>query len=176
MRTLMRKAAERGGVHPAIVDAISVTYAQKSYNARSQDLSLLFWASEESGDPRYAEIVARHAETSLHYLLRPDGSCAHIARFDSETGSFLATLGGQGFGEGSAWSRGQGWAVYGFALAYRHTGRIEFLDASKRSAHYQLDMVFIMFTIPIPQIHIQKRALIRQIAVGRNNRIVFRIL
>lgn len=100
------------------------------------NLSLLFWASEETGNPRYAEIATRHAETSLHYLLRPDGSCAHIASFDSGTGAFLGTLGGQGFGEGSAWSRGQGWAVYGFALAYRHTGRTEFLDASKRSAHY----------------------------------------
>lgn len=31
VRTLARKAAERGGVHPAIVDSISVTYAQKMY-------------------------------------------------------------------------------------------------------------------------------------------------
>ncbi len=37
IRTLARKAAERGGVHPAVVDAISVPYAQKMYttiNAR----------------------------------------------------------------------------------------------------------------------------------------------
>lgn len=100
------------------------------------NLSLLFWASEETGDPRYREIAARHAETSLKYLLRPDGSCAHIASFDPQTGEFLRTLGGQGYGEGSSWSRGQGWAVYGFALAFRHTGRQEFLDAAKRSAHY----------------------------------------
>lgn len=100
------------------------------------NLSLLFWASEETHDTRYKEIATRHAETSLRYLLRPDGSCAHIASFDSQTGEFLGTLGGQGYGEGSSWSRGQGWAVYGFALAYRHTGRQEFLDAAKRSAHY----------------------------------------
>lgn len=100
------------------------------------NLSLLFWASDETGDPRYGEIAARHAGTSLHYLLRPDGSCAHIASFDPLTGKFLGTLGGQGYGEGSSWSRGQGWAVYGFALAYRHTGQKEFLDAAKRSAHY----------------------------------------
>lgn len=100
------------------------------------NLSLLFWASKETGNPRYAEIAARHADTAMLYLLRPDGSCAHIASFDPETGAFRGTLGGQGYGEGSSWSRGQGWAVYGFALAYRHTGRTEFLDASKRSAHY----------------------------------------
>lgn len=100
------------------------------------NLSLLFWAAGETSEARYAQIAARHAETSMKYLLRPDGSCAHIASFDAETGAFLGTLGGQGYAEGSSWSRGQGWAVYGFALAYRHTGRQEFLDAAKRSAHY----------------------------------------
>ena len=33
VRTMARKAAERGGVHPAVVDAISVSYAQKMYAA-----------------------------------------------------------------------------------------------------------------------------------------------
>lgn len=37
LRTLIRKAAERGGVHPVIVDAISVAYAQKAYSSHSQD-------------------------------------------------------------------------------------------------------------------------------------------
>lgn len=100
------------------------------------NLSLLFWASEQTGDPRYKEIATRHANTALRHLLRSDGSCAHIASFDPQTGEFLGTLGGQGYGEGSAWSRGQGWAVYGFALAYRYTGCQEFLDGAKRSAHY----------------------------------------
>lgn len=100
------------------------------------NLSLLFWAAQETGEEGYAQAAVRHAETSMQHLLRPDGSCAHIASFDAATGAFLGTLGGQGYGEGSAWSRGQGWAVYGFALASRHTGRQEFLDAAKRSANY----------------------------------------
>lgn len=82
------------------------------------NLPLLFWASTETSDSHYSETAVHHAETSLRYLLRPDGSCAHIASFHPLTGEFLGTLGGQGYGEGSAWSRGQGWAVYGFALAY----------------------------------------------------------
>lgn len=100
------------------------------------NLPLLFWASTETSDSHYSETAVHHAETSLRYLLRPDGSCAHIASFHPLTGEFLGTLGGQGYGEGSAWSRGQGWAVYGFALAYRHTGNQQFLHAAKRSAHY----------------------------------------
>lgn len=37
VRTLLRKAAEAGGVHPAVVDSISQAYAQKANAARSPD-------------------------------------------------------------------------------------------------------------------------------------------
>lgn len=100
------------------------------------NIPLLYWASLETGDHRYADIADRHAMTAMHRLLRPDGSCSHIAAFDPLTGEFLKALGGQGYGDGSSWSRGQGWAVYGFALAYRNNGNPAFLDAAKRSAHY----------------------------------------
>lgn len=100
------------------------------------NIPLLYWASHETGDTHYVDIANRHAETALRCLLRPDGSCNHIATFNSTTGEFLGSIGGQGYGNGSSWSRGQGWAVYGFALAYRNTGNPAFLDAAKRSAHY----------------------------------------
>ena len=48
----------------------------------------------------------------------------------------IRSHGGQGYGEGSSWTRGQGWAVYGFANSYAHTGKQEYLDAAKRCAHY----------------------------------------
>lgn len=100
------------------------------------NLSLLFWASDETGDPYYADIASRHAETSRQYLLREDGSCAHIASFNPSSGKFISNPIGQGYSEGSCWGRGQGWAVYGFSLAYRHTGETRFLSAAKQSAHY----------------------------------------
>lgn len=37
LRTLTRKAAERGGAHPVTVDTISVAYAQKMYTARTRN-------------------------------------------------------------------------------------------------------------------------------------------
>ena len=37
LRTLARKAAERGGVHPSVVNTISLAYAQKMYTARNMD-------------------------------------------------------------------------------------------------------------------------------------------
>lgn len=40
-------------------------------------------------------------------------------RFNPETGEKVRSLGGQGYKEGSSWTRGQGWAVDGFLLASR---------------------------------------------------------
>jgi len=100
------------------------------------NLSLLFWASEESRDPRFKQIAMLHADTVMQNFVRPDGSVNHIVEFDPDTGEMLRSLGGQGFGEGSSWSRGQGWALYGFALAFRHTRKQEYLDTAKRVAHY----------------------------------------
>lgn len=100
------------------------------------NISLLYWASEESGDPRFRHIAMRHADTTLNNFIRPDGSVRHIVEFDPETGDMVKSYGGQGYEEGSAWTRGQGWAVYGFANSYAHTGKQEYLDAAKRCAHY----------------------------------------
>ena len=36
--------------------------------------------------------------------------------------AFVRDYGGQGYEQGSSWTRGQGWAVYGFANSYAHTG------------------------------------------------------
>lgn len=100
------------------------------------NIPLLYWASEELEDPRFAYIADQHAHTALKMLMRPDGSCNHIAILDPVTGELLDQPRGQGYAPGSSWSRGQSWAVYGFALAYLHTGKQEYLDAAKKSAHY----------------------------------------
>lgn len=100
------------------------------------NIPLLYWASEETGDPRFRHIAVRHAKTAQQYIVRPDGSCNHIVTFDPDTGEYLTNPGGQGYESGSAWSRGQSWAVYGFALSYRHTGDASFLDTAKQCAHY----------------------------------------
>ena len=100
------------------------------------NISLLYWASRESGDPRFSHIAQMHADTAMKNFIRPDGSVRHIVEFDPETGEILKSYGGQGYGEGSSWTRGQGWAVYGFANSYKNTGKREYLDAAKKVAHY----------------------------------------
>jgi len=102
------------------------------------NLPLLFWAANETGKEEYKEIALGHLETAMRYVVRPDGSCNHIVLVDPETGEFRDNPAGQGYESGSAWSRGQAWAVYGFALAYRYTKDVRYLDKAKTVAHYFL--------------------------------------
>lgn len=102
------------------------------------NISILFWASRETGDPRYKHIAMAHADTAMSAFIREDGSVNHIASFDPETGAFIEAFGGQGNAPDSAWSRGTSWAVHGFANAYRNTGEIRYLHAAKRVAHFFL--------------------------------------
>jgi len=105
------------------------------------NLPLLFWASEETGDPRFRHIAVAHADTVLRRFVREDGSVAHIASFDPATGGFLGWIGGQGFAPDSAWSRGAAWALYGFAVACRSAGEARYLKASRRIADFFLASV-----------------------------------
>jgi unsaturated chondroitin disaccharide hydrolase len=103
------------------------------------NLPLLYWASREIDDPRYKYIAIEHANTALKHLVRADGSCNHIAVLDPHNGDLLETPAGQGYASGSAWSRGQSWALYGFALSYIHTGDERYLEASLKIARYVLN-------------------------------------
>lgn len=100
------------------------------------NIPLLYWAGEETGDPRFADIANRHAHTAMKTLVRKDGSCNHIAIFDPVTGELLECPAGQGYEAGSSWSRGQAWALYGLALAFLHTKEDAYLDGAKQIAHY----------------------------------------
>ena len=104
----------------------------------AMNLSLLFWAAEETGDPRFAHIAAAHARTVLTEFIRPDGSVCHVVSFDPFTGKKIDSLGGQGYDGNSAWSRGQAWAVYGMANTWRYTKDGQFLEAAERVAGYFL--------------------------------------
>lgn len=124
------------------------------------NLPLLYWASDQTNDPRFALIAQKHTDTALRVLVREDGSCNHIAVMNPITGEVEDKPGGQGYGEGSSWSRGQAWAIYGFALAYQYTGKSEYLNASKRAAHYFLantamtgDVPLIDFRAPIEPVY-----------------------
>jgi unsaturated chondroitin disaccharide hydrolase len=113
------------------------------------NIQLLFWASEETNDPRFKHIAKAHLETCLKYVARPDGSCNHIIIFDPETGALLDNPAGQGFASGSSWSRGQAWAVAGLPLSCRYTKDPAHLDAAKRVAHYFIANLAVSDWLPL---------------------------
>lgn len=113
------------------------------------NLPLLYWAAEEIHDPRYYHIATMHANTAMKYFVREDGSVNHIVDFDAKTGEFIQSVGGQGYGVGSSWTRGQAWALYGFALSYRHTKDQNYLQTSRKVADYFISSIPESGLIPI---------------------------
>ena len=105
------------------------------------NLSLLYWATRQTGDPRYQLVAMRHADTTMRNFVREDGSCNHIVCFDPETGAFLDNPGGQGCQSGSSWSRGQAWALYGFTISYLSTKKPEYLETAMKVADYVVSNV-----------------------------------
>ncbi len=102
------------------------------------NVGLLFRAAEYSGDESLREVALTHCRTTRRYLVRGDGSTAHEGWFDTTTGEFLRVGTHQGWRPDSTWARGQAWAIYGFADAYRHTGEPDLLDAAHRTADYYI--------------------------------------
>ncbi|MCR5167439.1 MAG: glycoside hydrolase family 88 protein [Oscillospiraceae bacterium] len=98
------------------------------------NLPLLYCVSEIISDPRFRQIAMCHADTAMTAFVREDGSVCHIVEFDPETGRRLRSLGGQGYGHGSSWTRGQAWGIYGFTLSYIHTKKREYLNTAVKIA------------------------------------------
>ena len=85
------------------------------------NLELLTWVSNNGGDPRFGEIAKIHANTTMERQFRPDNAAYHVLDYSLATGSLLKKTTWQGYSDSSAWSRGQGWAVYGYTMMYRLT-------------------------------------------------------
>ncbi len=113
------------------------------------NLPLLYSASDELKDPRFTAIALKHADTAMKAFIREDGSIRHIVGFDPATGEYLRDYGGQGYGEGSSWTRGQAWGLYGFTLSYMHTGEKRYLDTAKRVADRFVERIPASGLIPV---------------------------
>eukprot|EP00050_Salpingoeca_kvevrii_P018696 m.77302 g.77302 ORF g.77302 m.77302 type:complete len:383 (-) comp8134_c0_seq1:2198-3346(-) len=101
------------------------------------NLELLFWAADKTGNSTLREIAIKHVDNTAKYWIRPDGSTFHLVVFNPETGAVISRSGTpQGYSQNSTWARGQSWAVYGFAMAYRYTKQARFLDYARNVTSY----------------------------------------
>lgn len=128
------------------------------------NLQLLWWASDKSGDEKWQELGKKHAMRTAEWFVRPDGSVFQSVHYNPgnspQTFELHGGVGGdrglklennaapgewvfkhthQGYGPDTTWSRGLGWALYGFSVAYGETREPVFLATAQRVADYALD-------------------------------------
>lgn len=117
--------AERGWKFPVIIDNM-------------MNLEMLFEASNITGDSSYSNIAIAHANTTMTNHFRPDGSSFHVVDYDPATGKVAHQVTAQGYSDGSAWARGQAWALYGYITCYRYTKDKKYLDFAEKIAAFIL--------------------------------------
>ena len=91
------------------------------------NLELLTWSAKNGGDPKLRDIAISHADLTLKQHFRPDGTAYHVVDYDPKTGWIRAYHACQGADARTPWARGQSWAIYGYAMMYRETGKPEYL-------------------------------------------------
>lgn len=141
-KTLMLRWNEKVGCLKSWNQAVTKAYNFSSSNDfpviidNMMNLDLLYCATILTGDKTFAEVATKHADTTLENHFRDDWSSFHLVIYDSETGTRKIGLTAQGYQHESCWSRGQAWALYGFASVYKYTKKYKYLDAAKHMADY----------------------------------------
>lgn len=107
--------SKRGWECPVIIDNM-------------MNLELLFHATKLTGDSTYYHLAVSHANRTLKEHFRPDGSSYHVVDYSLKDGFVRRKQTAQGYADESTWSRGQAWAIYGYAVCYRETGNRKYLD------------------------------------------------
>ena len=99
------------------------------------NLDLLFNVAKATGDNKYKDIAIKHAMTTMHNHFRPDYTCWHVISYNND-GTVESKQTFQGKNDDSSWARGQAWALYGYTMCYRETGRPEFLQQAEKVEKY----------------------------------------
>ncbi|MBP3591359.1 MAG: glycoside hydrolase family 88 protein [Clostridia bacterium] len=105
------------------------------------NIPLLYWATEQTGDPKYAEAAYNHFQTAVEVCCRADGSTYQTYYFDVNTHEPLRGVTKQGLSDDSAWSRGQAWGIYGPMLTYKYKHDQKSIDTFKATTAYFLNQL-----------------------------------
>ncbi|MCD8267148.1 MAG: glycoside hydrolase family 88 protein [Parabacteroides sp.] len=103
------------------------------------NLEFFSWASKASGDDRFLKMAVSHADKTMNNHFRDDYSCYHVVSYDTITGVPHKKQTHQGYADESAWARGQSWALYGFTMMARETGKPEYLNQAKHIAAFLMN-------------------------------------
>jgi unsaturated chondroitin disaccharide hydrolase len=136
---LLSRYFEKAGVIQAWGDLSDAAQRGRIIIDCAMNLPLLFWASEETGNPYYREAASAHLRAANASLIRADASSYHTYFFDVDTGEPLRGSTAQGRADDSCWARGQAWGIYGLALCFRYLRDPELLELASRLALYFLN-------------------------------------
>jgi unsaturated chondroitin disaccharide hydrolase len=100
------------------------------------NLPILIWVAEKTNQPQYRELANQIADRILELHVRKDSSIYHVVRWDPITFEVVEKTTHQGYSSESCWSRGQAWALYGFANMFRYSGKRRYLEASEKLSKY----------------------------------------
>lgn len=122
----------------------------KSWNSNSRwqypviidnmmNLEMLCFMTRETGDRRYERIAEKHAQTTIRNHFREDYSTFHVVSYDTITGQPHAKNTAQGYADGSSWSRGQAWGLYGYTMMYRETLNPIYLEQARNIGRFLMN-------------------------------------
>ena len=105
------------------------------------NLELLEAAAKLGRNARFSDIARSHADVTMRHHFRADGGTYHVLDYDQATGRVQGIKRGQGASCETAWSRGQSWAIYGYAMMYRFTKDRRYLGFAQKLADYAIGHV-----------------------------------
>ena len=97
------------------------------------NIPLLLWAWKQTGHTFFRDVALAHADTVKRVLVREDFSVCHAYLFNDD-GSAREEANACGYSNGTNWARGSAWAVYGYAILAKYTGRSEYTELAKNIA------------------------------------------
>lgn len=100
------------------------------------NLELLEWSAKKFDETLFSSIARQHANTTMKYHFRPDGSSYHVVSYDTISGKPHALHTAQGYSHSSAWARGQAWGLYGYTMMFRETGDSSYLEQAEAIADF----------------------------------------
>lgn len=138
-RLRRRVVATRSGAYLCSWGAVSDPRGRRSSAIDTMaNLPLLYWAADASGDESFRLAAEAHARATEVAFVRPDMSTCHAVEFDPASGQRIRAYTFQGHSDESAWSRGQGWAILGYAATAAATRDIRYLALAEQLADYFL--------------------------------------
>ncbi len=105
------------------------------------NLELLMEAADLFDCDSLRQIAIDHANTTMENHFRPDYSTYHLVEYYPETGEVNYKRTVQGYADETAWSRGQAWGLYGYAMMYERTGDERYLTQAENIASYIIPML-----------------------------------